>query len=87
MSCSTWWKQPNIELLSPSHATYKVFEELGRTTQVESALTTDVLIAAFAIERKAQLASNDTDFLRFAGVRLVNPLQTKGRWAPRSSGR
>ena len=37
-------------------------------------LTTDVQLAALAIEYQAELHSNDTDFGRFHGLRWVNPL-------------
>jgi uncharacterized protein len=37
-------------------------------------LTTDVQLAAHAIENQAELHSNDRDFGRFAGLRWVNPL-------------
>lgn len=38
-------------------------------------LTTDVQLAAYAIEQDAELYSNDTDFGRFPGVRWVDPLR------------
>ena len=37
-------------------------------------LTTDAHLAALAIEHQAELHSADSDFLRFAGLRWVNPL-------------
>ena len=37
-------------------------------------LTTDVQIAAHAVEYGGEVYSNDADFSRFAGVRWVNPL-------------
>jgi predicted nucleic acid-binding protein len=49
---------------------------LGLLRQLGAArnLTTDVQLAAHAIENQAQLMSNDTDFERFPGLRWVNPL-------------
>jgi hypothetical protein len=38
-------------------------------------LTTDVQLAAHAIERDAAIHSNDTDFARFPGLTWMNPLQ------------
>jgi predicted nucleic acid-binding protein len=38
-------------------------------------LTTDVQIAALALEHRAELHSNDADFGRFPGLRWVNPLE------------
>ncbi len=40
-------------------------------------LTTDAQIAALARQEKAVLHSNDTDFLRFPGIRWHNPLTGK----------
>jgi predicted nucleic acid-binding protein len=37
-------------------------------------LTTDAQIAAIAIENRATVFSNDSDFRRFPGLELVNPL-------------
>jgi predicted nucleic acid-binding protein len=42
-------------------------------------LTTDAQIAALALQETAILHSNDTDFLRFPGIRLHNPLTGKTR--------
>lgn len=38
-------------------------------------LTTDVQIAAHALEHQGEVYSNDRDFARFEGVRWVNPLE------------
>ncbi len=40
-------------------------------------LTTDAQIAALTRQEKAVLHSNDTDFLRFPGIRWHNPLTGK----------
>jgi toxin-antitoxin system PIN domain toxin len=41
-------------------------------------LTTDALIAAHALQRSASVASNDTDFGRFEGLVVDNPVATRG---------
>jgi predicted nucleic acid-binding protein len=38
-------------------------------------LTTDVQLAALAIEEQDELHSNDTDFARLPRLRWVNPLR------------
>ena len=48
----------------------RLFEESGGTGR----LATDVHIAALALEFDATVATNDTDFSRFAGLKIVNPL-------------
>jgi predicted nucleic acid-binding protein len=42
-------------------------------------LTTDAQIAAITLQEKAVVHSNDTDFLRFPGIRWHNPLTGKTR--------
>ncbi|MGC9313911.1 MAG: hypothetical protein ACP5IA_14585 [Sediminispirochaetaceae bacterium] len=37
-------------------------------------LTTDAHIAALALETGSTIYSSDTDFLRFPGVKVVNPI-------------
>jgi predicted nucleic acid-binding protein len=48
--------------------------QLLRKLGVAGNLTTDVQLAAHAIENQAELYSNDQDFGRFSGLRWVNPL-------------
>jgi predicted nucleic acid-binding protein len=38
-------------------------------------LTTDVQLAALALEHGAELYSRDADFRRFAGLRWIDPLE------------
>lgn len=40
-------------------------------------LTTDAHLAALAVEANATLQTADTDFLRFRGVRWLDPLDLK----------
>ena len=50
---------------------HKIFEKTGCT----GSLTTDVHLAALAIELDAVLYSNDIDFSRFPGLKWENPLK------------
>ena len=68
-----WWSRPNIALLEPSRLTYSHFRRLVERYELAGSITTDALIAAFVIEHKARLASNDTDFLRFEEIKVLNP--------------
>lgn len=69
-----WLAQPGVELLiaGPRHleTALGMLENLGTAGN----LTTDVQLAAYAIEQAAELHSNDTDFGRFADLTWVNPL-------------
>lgn len=39
-----------------------------------ASLTTDAHLAALSLEHQARIASTDTDFARYKGVRWFNPL-------------
>jgi hypothetical protein len=70
----SWLEHPRVQLLEPGerHAEtlFALLEELGTAGN----LTTDAHLAALAIEYQAEIASTDTDFARFPGLRWFNPL-------------
>jgi len=70
----SWLEHPRVRLLEPGerHAEilFALLEELGTAGN----LTTDAHLAALAIEYQAEIASTDTDFARFPGLRWFNPL-------------
>lgn len=70
-----WLEQPNVDLLMPGtrHLTIALglLEEIGTAGN----LTTDVQLAAYAIEHRGEIHSNDTDFARFSTVKWINPLK------------
>jgi uncharacterized protein len=69
-----WLDQPNVRFLVPGSRhldiAFGMLERIGTARN----LTTDVQLAAHAVEHHAELHSNDTDFGRFIGLRWVNPL-------------
>lgn len=70
-----WLKRPNARYVvpGPRHLAlaFGLLEELGTGGN----LTTDVQLAALAIENDGVVHSNDADFGRFSSVRWVNPLR------------
>ena len=56
----------------PNH--WPILRNLLRTAGTLGNLTSDAHLAALAIERGAALYSTDHDFMRFPGVKTVNPL-------------
>lgn len=70
-----WLARPNVRLLTPGPAhielTLRMLADLGTAGN----LTTDVQLAAFAIEHRGEVYSNDNDFGRFADLVWVNPLR------------
>jgi uncharacterized protein len=69
-----WLDRPQVTFLLPGPDHLGVAFELLHDVGTAGNLTTDVQLAALAIENKAELHSNDSDFARFPGVRWVNPL-------------
>jgi toxin-antitoxin system PIN domain toxin len=70
-----WTEIPSVRLVDPGPRHLELTRELFRATGVAAGLTTDTHLAALAIERSAELCSNDADFGRFPGLRWSNPLR------------
>lgn len=70
----TWFVRTNVEPLLPGERHLDIFQSLVRDTGCAGSLTTDLHIAALAMEYRATVCTNDTDFIRFSGLRLKNPL-------------
>lgn len=69
-----WLERPQTLILQPGSRHLDLVEGLMRDSSACGPLTTDVHLAALAIEHQAELHSNDSDFARFSGLRWVNPL-------------
>ena len=69
-----WIAQPIATFLVPGTRHLETAFRLLRRLGTGSNLTTDVQLAAHAIEHNGELHSNDGDFGRFEGLRWVNPL-------------
>lgn len=69
-----WLQRPHVAFLTPGprhlEIAFGFLEKLGSAAN----LTSDVQIAAHAIERGGEVFSNDRDFARFPGLRWTNPL-------------
>ena len=69
-----WTARPHVHFLLPGPRHLEIAFGLLREMGTAGNLTTDVQLAALAIENQAELHSNDTDFGRFPQLRWVNPL-------------
>ena len=69
-----WFEQQAVEIILPTPRHWTALREMLTMGQASGALTTDAHLAALAIEHGATVYSTDRDFLRFPGVRVVNPL-------------
>jgi toxin-antitoxin system PIN domain toxin len=74
-SVEAWLSQPHVHFLVPGPRHLEIAFGLLRKLDTARDLTTDVQLAALAIENQATLCSNDTDFARFEGLRWENPLE------------
>ncbi len=69
-----WLQQPVVNIVGPGQGHWNVLRNLLFVHGTGGNLTTDVHIAALAIEYGARIYSADNDFKRFSGIRHVNPI-------------
>jgi toxin-antitoxin system PIN domain toxin len=74
-----WTAVPACRIVEPGAEHLAILAALLEETGAAGSLTTDAVLAALAIEYQAELYSNDTDFARFSGLRLRNPLRGRSR--------
>jgi toxin-antitoxin system PIN domain toxin len=70
-----WLAQPDVDLLVPGPQHLDIALALLQDIGTGGNLTTDVQLAAYAIEHDGEMHSNDSDFARFPNLKWVNPLQ------------
>ncbi len=71
---NAWLARPQVRLLVPGPQHLAIAFGMLQKLGASGSLTTDVQLAALAIENDAELHSNDVDFARFPRLRWVNPL-------------
>ena len=71
---SAWLAHPLVRVASETERQWDLLQQLLREAGTAGNLTTDAHLASLAIAHGAVLASCDTDFARFAGLRWENPL-------------
>jgi uncharacterized protein len=69
-----WLAESNVMIVTPGHQHADILFKLLQDLGTGGNLTTDAHLAALTLEYRAQLASTDTDFARFQGLRWFNPL-------------
>jgi toxin-antitoxin system PIN domain toxin len=70
----SWLSRPHVHFVVPGPRHLDVAFDLLRRAGAGGDLTTDVQLAALAIELHGEVHSNDGDFGRFPGLRWVNPI-------------
>jgi uncharacterized protein len=69
-----WLSRPTVQMVLPGPRHLAIAFGLLRSLGAAGDLTTDVQLAALAIEHQAEVHSNDVDFGRFPQLRWTNPL-------------
>lgn len=69
-----WLAVPVVWIPPVTESTARVYAKLCAQVEVTGNLVPDAQLAALAIEHGVEIASADTDFLRFPGLRWTNPL-------------
>jgi hypothetical protein len=69
-----WLDWPRVRVLYGTPGSVRRALELAAVLGVAGRLTTDLQIAALALEYRATLHSADTDFARMPGLRWSNPI-------------
>jgi toxin-antitoxin system PIN domain toxin len=82
-----WLAHSHVRFIVPGPRYLEIAFDLLETTGAATNLTTDIQLAAHAIEQDADLHSNDRDFGRFADLRWVDPLKPSGQPGRPSSRR
>jgi predicted nucleic acid-binding protein len=70
----SWLERRVVRVVSPGARHAELLFGFLRSEGKGGNLTTDAHLAALAVESRAVIHTADTDFLRFPGVRWVNPL-------------
>lgn len=71
-----WLAVPVVWIPPATEATARIYARLCARVEITGNLVPDAQLAALAIEHGVELASADTDFMRFPGLRWTNPLDT-----------
>ncbi len=69
-----WLTFPTVRVLSPSSGHFERVMALMLAAKATGGLLSDAILAAYAIEHRATLCTNDSDFARFPGLDWANPL-------------
>lgn len=70
----SWLEQPCVELVVPGPKHWSILRTLITASGTAGNLTSDAHLAAHAIEGGWTVASTDSDFRRFSGLAVLNPV-------------
>jgi uncharacterized protein len=67
-------EQSNVQVITPGPAHLRILARILKEAQVTRSLVSDAHLAALAIEHNATICTNDRDFTRFPGLKILNPV-------------
>lgn len=70
----SWLDQPCVRVLECTDQHWPLFQQMLRSGNATANLVSDAHLAALAVEHNSVLCSTDTDFARFRGLKLENPI-------------
>jgi uncharacterized protein len=73
----SWLAQPCVFIVTPAEEHWAIFQRMLRVGNATANLVADAHLAALAVEHNCTLASSDTDFARFRGLKWRNPIARK----------
>ena len=73
----SWLDQPCVRILTPTDHHWAIFQRMLRASNATANLVSDAHLAALSVEHNCKLASTDTDFARFRGLKWRNPITNK----------
>ncbi|MGH9418337.1 MAG: type II toxin-antitoxin system VapC family toxin [Thermoanaerobaculia bacterium] len=72
----SWLALPHVTLVFPGEKHWPILRNLLQSSGTAGNLTSDAHLAALAIEQGYSVYSGDHDFRRFAGLKVINPLES-----------
>lgn len=74
-----WLALEGVSIVHPTSEHDRHFAEACRIAKATGNLVTDAHLAALAMEHDCELASSDSDFAKFPGLRWFNPLDASSQ--------
>ena len=71
----SWLELSQVRLLTPGASHFTRVMDLMAAAMAAGPILSDAILAAYAIEHRATLFTNDGDFSRFPGLKWENPLR------------
>jgi toxin-antitoxin system PIN domain toxin len=73
----SWFQQASVEIIQPTPRHWSTLRDMLTRGKAGGPLTIDAHLATLAVEHGATIYSTDRDLLRFPGVRVINPLESR----------